>query len=38
MSSGNKYHREVTDIRPDFQRKLIEAMPIAITTAWEIKK
>ena len=21
MSSGNKYHREVTDIRPDFQLK-----------------
>ena len=38
MSSGSKYHREVTDIRPDFQRKRIEAMPIATTAAWEIKK
>ena len=37
MSSGSKYHREVTDIRPDFQRKRIEAIPIATTAAWEIK-
>ena len=38
MSSGNKYHREITDIRHDFQRKRIEVMPIATTATWEIKK